>query len=96
MAARIELPKPYGSASELSGVFGRNVKAVRLSMGLSQKDAARMIGVTQGYLSRIELGRHDSNLSIVERVSKRLGVDASRLLEGTGATAGGTDTTAGE
>lgn len=96
MAARIELPRPYGSASELSGVFGRNVKAARVSKGLTQKEAARMIGVTQGYLSRIELGRHDSNLSIVERVAKRLGVDASELLDGAGPADDDTEKAAGE
>lgn len=59
---------------------GRRVALVRHLMGLSQKEVAEKIGITQGYLSRMETGRRP--LAMAEEIAKVLGVPVKYLKEG--------------
>ena len=49
----------------------------RVSRGLSQAELARMIGMRQPNIARLESGEHEPSLSTLARLSSVLGVDFS-------------------
>lgn len=53
--------------------FGRRVKEARLSKGISQADLARMSGIKQANISRIESGHYSVTLDTISRLSAVLG-----------------------
>jgi transcriptional regulator with XRE-family HTH domain len=55
------------------------IKAIhyRVSRGLSQAELARMIGMRQPNIARLESGEHEPSLSTLARLSSVLGVDFS-------------------
>ena len=48
---------------------------------MTQQALADKVGVTRGYLSRLEMGRHDPPLSLLRKLAKALGVPVAELLE---------------
>jgi transcriptional regulator with XRE-family HTH domain len=63
------------------GDLGKNLRAVRLDLGLSQEEIAERSGVPQGEVSRIERGERDPRVSTVLQLAKAIGVTPGRLLE---------------
>jgi transcriptional regulator with XRE-family HTH domain len=61
--------------------FAMRLRKLREAKGLTQAVLAHKAGVTRGYLSRIEMGRHDPPLSRVQRLAKALGVRPSALID---------------
>ena len=53
-------------------VFGYCVKKARLELGLSQKELAKRIGVTQSDLSKLEKGLANPCLKMMKRVANAL------------------------
>ena len=58
----------------------KNVKAIRLGRGLSQKDLADKTGLTVRYLSRLENSAPNLTLEVIERLTKGLGCSANDLI----------------
>ncbi|MBC7219049.1 MAG: CBS domain-containing protein [Hadesarchaea archaeon] len=48
------------------------VRAMRMRLGLSQSKLAKLAGVTQAYIAKIESGKADPRFSTLERISKVL------------------------
>lgn len=48
---------------------------------MSQAALARDAEISEGYLMRLELGRQDPTLGVLERLAKALGVKVRTLLE---------------
>lgn len=48
------------------------VKAMRMRLGLSQSKLAKLAGVTQAYIAKIESGKADPRFSTLERISRVL------------------------
>lgn len=61
--------------------FGKRVKQVRLSKGLSQGDLAKILGVHPSYISSIERGVRNMSLKNIERLAKALGVSIEKLVK---------------
>jgi transcriptional regulator with XRE-family HTH domain len=61
--------------------FGMRLKELREQKGLTQEALAEKIGVSRGYLSRLEMGRHDPSLSLLRRLARALMVDVAKLLK---------------
>jgi transcriptional regulator with XRE-family HTH domain len=61
--------------------FAVKLRKIREQRGLTQEALAEKVGVSRGYLSRLEMGRHDPPLSLLRRLAKALGVKVGRLLE---------------
>lgn len=57
------------------------LRTLRLKKGLTQDALAKKIGVSRGYLARLEMGRHDPPLSRVEKLAKALRVPIEKLLK---------------
>lgn len=53
---------------------------IRDEHGLLNKEMAERLQVTEGYMSQVMRGRRDVRLSMLNRISKEFGVDASELI----------------
>lgn len=51
---------------------GRELRQLRESLNVTQKDLAKRIGVTQSFIAKIESGRIDPRVSIVNRILEEL------------------------
>jgi transcriptional regulator with XRE-family HTH domain len=61
--------------------LGRNVRELRLSLGLSQADLADRAGTRRAFISDIERGETNATLESIVRISLVLRVDAHELLK---------------
>jgi transcriptional regulator with XRE-family HTH domain len=60
--------------------LSRSVKRVRREKGLTQRGLAQDAGITEKYLSRIELGQVTPSALVVFRVCASLGLDLGELV----------------
>jgi len=59
--------------------FGRAVRTLRESMGVSQEAFAVKAGIHRTYVSSIELGKVQVSIAIAEQLSKALEMPLSKL-----------------
>jgi transcriptional regulator with XRE-family HTH domain len=58
------------------------IRTLREERGMTQVVLARKAGITQPYLTQIELGaRKNPSLDVLKRLAKALGVPVTELLE---------------
>ncbi len=62
--------------------FGDNLKAERLSKGMSQGELAKAIGVKQQQISQWELNKVEPGLSSVIALLRALDIDFEDLIDG--------------
>ena len=55
--------------------FGKYIKDVRERKGMSQKEVADCLGVSQSYYSRIESGKREVDLAFAFNVCTAIGMD---------------------
>lgn len=60
--------------------FAMNVRAARMTQGISQEKLAELGGFHRTYVSQVERGVTNVSLDNVERLAVVLGVDAGSLL----------------
>ena len=65
---------------DLQRTLGSNLRAYRLSRGISQEDFAVTVGVHRTYLGAVERGERNLTLRSVERLAERLEFDPLDLL----------------
>ena len=63
------------------GNLGKNLRAARKRLGLTQEEVAERSGVQAGEVSRIERGKRDPQVSTLEKLAKALEVPPGQLLE---------------
>ena len=75
MAKRQNRPAPPDSLDpdDVVAVFGANVKARRLKLGLTQAQLAEQSGLLQQYVSLVELGKQNVTLETAQIMAKVLG-----------------------
>lgn len=61
--------------------FAKQLKRLRAERGMTQKQLADRAGVTLSYIGRLEIGRHDPQLSSLRKIAKALRVSLGDLLE---------------
>ena len=54
-------------------------KAKRLRRGVTQWTLAQQVGVTQGWLSQIEIGRVEPSVALQQRLADALGCDVGEV-----------------
>jgi transcriptional regulator with XRE-family HTH domain len=59
--------------------LGREIKKARIDKGWKQQDLQAATGLSQKYLSQIELDKVDPRFSIVKRIARALGVSMDRF-----------------
>lgn len=72
---------PYGKIDKPEDV-GRIVRAVRSEAGVTQADAAALVGTGVRFLSELERGKPTVELGRVLKVLARLGVDVHLVPRG--------------
>jgi transcriptional regulator with XRE-family HTH domain len=61
-------------------LIGLRIKELRQAMGLSQEEVARRADIASSHLSSIELGKENSKIETLFRLSKALNVELWELL----------------
>jgi transcriptional regulator with XRE-family HTH domain len=64
----------------VSKVFAKNLRAFRLSAGLTQDELARRAGITRNAIANYESGRTEPNFEALCFFCSELGVDAEQLI----------------
>jgi transcriptional regulator with XRE-family HTH domain len=64
----------------LAQTFGRNVRRVRVSKGLTLEALAHDVGLSYSYIGEVERGRRNPTLRVVERIAGALDVKPLELL----------------
>ncbi|MCI1944617.1 helix-turn-helix domain-containing protein [Clostridium luticellarii] len=59
--------------------IGEKIKSARIKSGISQKKLARKLGVSEGFVNEVEMGRRIANQGIIDRISKILGKDMNDI-----------------
>lgn len=60
--------------------LAKRLKQLRAQQGLTQTALAERAGVTLGYIGRLEIGRHDPQLSTLFKLAKALRVSIAELV----------------
>jgi transcriptional regulator with XRE-family HTH domain len=58
---------------------GENIKNTRISIGMSQKQLAKKLGVAESFVNEVETGRKIINQDLIDRMSKVLGKDINDI-----------------
>ena len=61
--------------------LGMRLKKLREAQGMSQDAVARKAQITREYLSRLEAGRYDPTVGVLQRLAKALKVKVTELLK---------------
>lgn len=59
-----------------------NIKEARKKSGLKQAELAKLVGVSENYITQIETGRKKPSLGLIDAISDALSVKISTLLAG--------------
>lgn len=61
--------------------FGNQLYELRKRKGLNQKEASQRLGVSPGYLSRVENNKEKPSLELIQKASLFYGLNPSYFLE---------------
>ncbi|CAB1254828.1 S24 family peptidase [Clostridium sp. MT-14] len=59
--------------------IGEKIKSARIKSGMSQKKLAKKLGVSEGFINEVEIGKKIANQGIIDRISKILGKDMNDI-----------------
>lgn len=65
--------------NKIKSLFGNEVRAARLSMGISQEELAFLCGLHRTYISDIERGTRNVSLENIEKIARALNVPPKDL-----------------
>ena len=65
----------------ITKVFGANVKAIRLKLGLSQERLAELSGLHRTYIGAVERGERNITLLNAERIASALRTELGKLVK---------------
>lgn len=63
------------------GNLGKNLRAARKKLDLTQEEVSERSGVQAGEVSRIECGKRDPQISTLEKLAAAVEVPPGRLLD---------------
>lgn len=63
-------------------IFGKHLKALRQSKGISAVELANSCGMDKPHMSRLENGKANPKLTTLIRLSQALGISLGEFLEG--------------
>lgn len=66
--------------SEIQKLLGDNIKYYRKQKNIQQSELAKIIGIDQANLSKIENGKTDLVLSSIKKIADGLNISSSQLL----------------
>lgn len=60
--------------------MGQQIKKLREQRGLSQAALAARAKITREYVNKLEAGRYDPTVGVLQRLAKAMGVSVTALL----------------
>jgi transcriptional regulator with XRE-family HTH domain len=66
---------------DLRDIVGRNLRRLRNEKGWSQEELAFRAKVDRSYISQLETGTYSASVTMLGKLAKALGVDASDFLK---------------
>lgn len=70
------------SSNEHISLLGANIKAARTVLGFSQREIAKLAGISLSYYSQIEAGKRIPSLEVFINISEALKVSPDNLVYG--------------
>ena len=61
--------------------FGKNLKRIRTTKGISQAEIGRILEVDKGFISNIEAGKTNPTLTTIAKIAKAIGVSVGELMK---------------
>ena len=61
--------------------MGTRLKRLRVAKDMSQATLAKRAGLTREYVNKLEAGRYDPTVGVLQRLAKALKVKVTELLE---------------
>ena len=61
--------------------LGMRLKKLRNARGMSQDALAKQTNITREYVNKLEAGRYDPTVGVVQRLAKALKVSVAELLQ---------------
>jgi len=61
--------------------FGKNLKRIRTTKGISQGEIGRILEVDKGFISNIEAGKTNPTLTTIAKIAKAIGVSVGELMK---------------
>ena len=71
-------------SAETREALGARIRSLRKENNLSQEKLALMVGVERSYLARLEGGKRNPSIDVVEKIAGGLNVTLAELFEGIG------------
>ena len=68
-----------GTMDDEKTIFGKNLRAARKVLGMTQKDIQRVTGIEQAFLSKVECGKSNISLETMITLSNAVNVPLSHL-----------------
>lgn len=65
--------RPKRQLNEICLQIGKEIRRLRLRMGMSQVKLAGLVGTSQAAIGRIESGRHNPTVKNIEKIAKIFG-----------------------
>jgi transcriptional regulator with XRE-family HTH domain len=65
--------------SKICGIFGKKVRDLRISQGLTQEELGEKAGLHYKYIGAIERGERNLSLESIEKIAKGLGIGIGEL-----------------
>jgi len=69
-------------ATDICTRFGKRVRELRKSRNWRQLDLAEQAGISENYVSELELGQKEICLRTIGAISKALNVEVAELMKG--------------
>lgn len=60
--------------------LGQNIVKARVDKRYKQKDLCEMTGLSQKYLSAVELGKAEPRIRVVQKIARALGVSVDAIV----------------
>ena len=67
--------------NDLRKTVARNLRRLRTAKGWSQEELAFRAKVDRSYISQLETGVYSASVTMLRKLSKALGIDASEFLK---------------
>jgi DNA-binding XRE family transcriptional regulator len=64
----------------MMSIFGRNLRDHRMHMEMTQQELANTVGLSRGYIQKLESGHYDPSLSAMLLIAKALSCTVNDLV----------------
>lgn len=63
-------------------LIGERIRTLRKENGLTQEKLALMVGVERSYLAKVEAGKRNASIDVIERIANGFGLSLAEFFSG--------------